>query len=735
MGRDTAQRSRILKRTLGLVSAGAACCCASLLPIVATAQARGGGHAPAAGWSWAAPGASAQQRRGPGDQQGHGPGAAQGDGWGNQGGEGHEGGGYEGDGHEGGGTERSWGGQGRGEQGSGQASPETQSDGGSHGSGAASGHGWGHGGSGGQAGGQGSGENGGHGWGHGGSGGQGSGENGDGRGEAGQATESTHGGGSRWTGDTRQGGSNAGAHGNSAGEPGSRAQHTSSSPTGTTAPAQSPSSSGAAPSAGPAASAASPTGASAAASTPAAAPAASSVSKRTKRAAPGRSTKPRTSRRGRHGKSPVKGSRSHASGGLAKPAGAPVAATAGAGADAFAARHGAAKHHSAAKAASTEAVLPPVVRTITRIVSVVPLPLAILIGALAALAIGLAVRSRVAARRTRRLEQQRSALLEDVGLLQAALLPGSPQRLGTVGTSTAYRPAGGPAAGGDFYDLFALEGGRLAAIVGDVSGHGRQALPHTALTRFTLRAYLEAGFSPREALATAGTALERQLGDSFATVAIATYQPRDRTLTYACAGHPHPIVLGSRPLATVSAASAPPIGAGMRTGTRQTVIGLPGGARVCLHTDGVTDARIGAELYGVDRLTRELANLGPQAGAPDLLDRVAAQTDAQPDDMAACLLEIPGGERAPRVLREELQLDAEQAGGARAGQFLLACGVPQERVAGILDAAREEALRAGSVLLEVQPAQGAGSPQVTVRPDNVAAIHTVQVRRELVGAR
>lgn len=375
------------------------------------------------------------------------------------------------------------------------------------------------------------------------------------------------------------------------------------------------------------------------------------------------------------------------------------------------------------------------VRTITKIVSVVPLPLRILIAGLVLLAIGLAVRSRLAARSTKRLEQQRSALLADVGLLQAALLPGSPQRLGTVGTSTAYRPASGPAAGGDFYDVFALEDGRLAAIVGDVSGHGRQALPHTALTRFTLRAYLEAGFSPRESLATAGAALERQLGDSFATVAIATYQPRDRTLTYACAGHPQPIVLGSEPLAAVSAASAPPIGAGMQTGTRQTVVSLPGAARICLHTDGVTDARVGTELYGMQRLTRTVAELGPEAGAEDLLDRVAAQTDAQPDDMAACLLDVPGGAGSPRVLKEELKLDAEQAQGARAEQFLLACGVPRRQVAGVLGAAREEALRGGSAVLEVRPDQGAGEPAVRVAPDNVAAIDAVKVRRELAGAR
>jgi hypothetical protein len=367
----------------------------------------------------------------------------------------------------------------------------------------------------------------------------------------------------------------------------------------------------------------------------------------------------------------------------------------------------------------------PLVTTITQIVGVVPLAVRLLIGMLFGLALALGVRSRLAALRARRLEHQRGQLLEDVGLLQAALLPVAPERLGPVGTSVAYRPADGPAAGGDFYDVFALEDGHLAVILGDVSGHGRQALPHTALVRFTLRAYLEAGLSPRMALQTAGAVLERQLGGSFATVVVATYHPRERVLVYACAGHPPPLVIGSRSIAPITACSAPPVGAGMRTGTRQTTVSIPGGAQVCFYTDGVTEARIGAELFGSERLARALSGLGPRASAPALLERVAQETDTRVDDMAACLLRIEGGTAPPVVLSEELELDSEETSGERARALLLACGLDRREVEELMRSTRVAAGKAGTASLELHLADG--SPKVVLRRGNLGLLHAPRV--------
>jgi serine phosphatase RsbU (regulator of sigma subunit) len=374
----------------------------------------------------------------------------------------------------------------------------------------------------------------------------------------------------------------------------------------------------------------------------------------------------------------------------------------------------------------------PLVTTITRIVDVVPTAVRVLIAALLALALALAARSRVAAVRARRLERQREELLEDVGLLQAALLPVPPARLGPVGTSAAYRPATGPGAGGDFYDVFALEDGQLAVIVGDVSGHGRQALPHTALVRFTLRAYLEAGLSPRDAIQTAGAVLERQLGGVFATVVAATYQPRERVLVYACAGHPPPVVLGGGPdaqaVAPVTICTPPPIGVGMRTGTRQTVVSIPGRSQICFYTDGVTEARVGSELFGPRRLLDTLVELGPRASAAAVLERVAEQADARPDDMAACLLGVEGEDVAPTAIVEELELDRDEAANDRTARFLLACGVERAGVAAVVHDASVAAGRAGTVVLELR--LGDGPPRLTLRRDRLAYLHA---RRADVG--
>ena len=177
-------------------------------------------------------------------------------------------------------------------------------------------------------------------------------------------------------------------------------------------------------------------------------------------------------------------------------------------------------------------------------------------------AIALAFRWLMTARRAKRLEAQRAMLLGDLLAMQAALVPAVPGEIAALGLSVAYRPADGAAAGGDFYDVFELEPGRVGLVLGDVCGHGREALERAALTRYTVRAYLQAGLAPRAALALAGDVLADTTSSEFATVVAAIYEPPLGRLTYASAGHPAPIVVGEAAPAPVGLCCSPPVGVG-----------------------------------------------------------------------------------------------------------------------------------------------------------------------------
>src|SRR5215218_380113 len=296
---------------------------------------------------------------------------------------------------------------------------------------------------------------------------------------------------------------------------------------------------------------------------------------------------------------------------------------------------------------------------------------------LALLVVALGVNAIFAAARTRRLERQRERLMEDIGLLQAALLPDVPARLGALLTTVAYRPADGPAAGGDFYDAFALSDGRVGLLLGDVSGHGRQALAKTTLVRFTVRAHLEAGLSPREAISIAGRSLDGRLSDDFATVIAAIHDPVKGTLTYASAGHPPPIVVGPGRHQPVTVSSAPPIGVGFPTGQRQTVLPMPEGVGVMIYSDGLLEARIGGVPLGPERLTSWLEELGPDATAKAILDRVVERADRVPDDLAAVLLHASPGATAPAARIEQLKLDVLDMDGPDLDGFLTGAGVAE----------------------------------------------------------
>jgi hypothetical protein len=366
-----------------------------------------------------------------------------------------------------------------------------------------------------------------------------------------------------------------------------------------------------------------------------------------------------------------------------------------------------------------------VTRTVREIVEVVPDSLRLALAALAALSFMLGCAYLFTALRGRRLARQRRELLQEVGLLQSALLPPVPEAIGSLRASVAYRPADGPGAGGDFYDALELADGRAAFILGDVSGHGRGALARTAFMRYTLRAYLEAGLEPRVALQVAGRVIDDNLGGDFATVLLAVYDPAAGTLTYASAGHPAPVVWGAEGFEPVLAGSSPPIGVGVRTGLRQTTLPLSPGSAACLYTDGVTEARTQRGILGRPRLGDLLRELGRDATAAQLIELVAAEARLLSDDMAVCLLRPTAGTTAGGFRTEQLEVSARDLEHGWGTRFLQQCEVDPDQAIRAEQEARELAEAYGGAVLHVV---FGNRRRVDVLPRNVESIEAASRR-------
>lgn len=194
--------------------------------------------------------------------------------------------------------------------------------------------------------------------------------------------------------------------------------------------------------------------------------------------------------------------------------------------------------------------------------------------------------------------------------LQQSLL-GDPADVEGLDVGRVYRSATeNVRVGGDFYDVHAMPGGRVAISIGDVSGKGLVAAGVTALVRNTLRAHTLDGLPPHEVVRKVNEVLWYfSDSETFATAVYGVLDVESGRLEYCNGGHPAPLVLRADGSVDALGVCGPMLGAfaGLPYETRIAEI-APDDVLV-LYTDGVVEARNNRVFFGEQRLTDMLAAL------------------------------------------------------------------------------------------------------------------------------
>jgi len=234
--------------------------------------------------------------------------------------------------------------------------------------------------------------------------------------------------------------------------------------------------------------------------------------------------------------------------------------------------------------------------------------------------------------------------------IQQGLLPESPPVVAGLDLAGTCEPARN--VGGDYYDFIWRDGDEhLAVVIADVSGHNVASALMMTVARSALRAELRASGDPGHVLEKANGFLYEDLtrAELFLSILCMVYEPRERTLRYASAGH-NPALLFRPGEESCRVLDADGLLAGVLEGMTYPPeeLELVEGDAVLLYTDGLVEAaNADGEMFGISRLADVLRRTS-HLPARGILDRVFkaiyrfAGDRAGADDMTMVVLKVTG---------------------------------------------------------------------------------------------
>ncbi|WP_051466637.1 SpoIIE family protein phosphatase [Actinomadura oligospora] len=250
----------------------------------------------------------------------------------------------------------------------------------------------------------------------------------------------------------------------------------------------------------------------------------------------------------------------------------------------------------------------------------------------------LAVTRQQLQRERQRIAEERHIAIE----LQRAILPlpRGPRTLPGLRVAVRYLPAQSQTrVGGDWYEATALSDDEVFLAVGDVSGHGLAAAAAMARLRNALSGLACTGAPPDELLTWLNRLVMHRRRSLTASVIAARFRPDTRTLLWARAGHPPPVLLrdGRARLldgpdgVLLGALDDPPLGL--------ATLEMEPGDVLLLYTDGLVERR-DRDLTEGFGLLREAVQQRPDAGPDELIEHVLTALGAANPNDDTCLLAV-----------------------------------------------------------------------------------------------
>ena len=231
--------------------------------------------------------------------------------------------------------------------------------------------------------------------------------------------------------------------------------------------------------------------------------------------------------------------------------------------------------------------------------------------------------------------------------LQQAIMPPDEQPVEAAGIDIAvrYRPVGeGHLVGGDWYDALLMPSQDVLLVVGDVAGHGIDAVTGMVAARNSLRGLAITGSGPAELLRMLNGVMCDLTSGVVGTVVCGLYNPDTSVLRWARAGHLPPVLVRGRTACELPLPGGVLLGMDPDAIYEEATQSMKPGATRLLFTAGLIEQR-GESI--VDVLREFVATVAPvpagqegsQPTAAAQADRILATAVSDTDD-DACLVAV-----------------------------------------------------------------------------------------------